>query len=46
VLEDWDDDASPELDGARCVELGIGEYVEQGGLVVHDCVRDGITWLP
>jgi len=39
-------DNTPEKDGAWGIVLGVGEYVDQGGLVVHESVRDGITWLP
>jgi hypothetical protein len=44
-LEWAGDPSSPEEDGARCVWFGIGEYIDQGGLVVRKCVFEGITWL-
>jgi hypothetical protein len=44
-LEWGGDPGSPEEDGARDVWFGSGEYIEQGGLVVHDCLPDDITWL-
>jgi hypothetical protein len=37
---------SPEADGEWVVELGVGEHVEQGGLVVRDCVQGEVTWVP
>jgi hypothetical protein len=39
-------DETPEYDGADCIEAGVSEYVDQGGLVVHECGPDEITWLP
>jgi hypothetical protein len=42
---DPDCDETPEYDGANCIEQGVSEYVDQGGLVVRECEPDGITWL-
>ena len=41
--EEW---GTPEEYGGWLVAIGVAEYVEQGGLVVHECAPDGITWLP
>jgi hypothetical protein len=40
------DDKTPESAGAWCIYFGVDEYVDQGGLVVHTCEPEGITWLP
>jgi hypothetical protein len=37
---------TPEDVGVWCIEMGVSEYVDQGGLVVRDFVRDSVTWLP
>jgi len=41
-----DDEGTPEDLGRLFALTGIDEYVDQGGLVVRECVPGSITWLP
>jgi hypothetical protein len=43
---DDDEWGTPEGFGGWLAAIGIDEYVEQGGLVVHECVPGAVTWLP